>query len=138
MLRKDVLDWTSQEVGCWLKESGHEAFVDRFLYNDIDGKALLTLKEEDIQSDKFMPGKIGPYKRLLISVKKLQRENAGALCELGQIDLFPSSNYYTHQKHDVLMATDYSFPFLDRRFCNGFFFFIYIYIFFIASSYPAQ
>ena len=100
MLNKNVADWSCSDVTHWLEDTGHEQYVSVFQEHDIDGKALLALKEDDNIQPTQKP-KIGPYKRLFISIKKLQRENLGLLFELGQIDLYPSSHFYTQQKNEA-------------------------------------
>lgn len=102
MLTRSVVEWSREDVLLWLEESGHKDYISHFDFHEIDGKALLTLKEEDnIVGDKHTVYKLGPYKKLFISIKRLQRDNVGLLFELGQIDLFPSSSFYTQQKPEV-------------------------------------
>lgn len=101
MSAKNVTDWTQNDVAKWLREAGHEKFVDLFLDHEIDGKVLLTLKEDDLRSKGMNIKKIGDVKRVYISIKQLQRDNLAVLFELGYVDLFPSSNFYSHQKHEV-------------------------------------
>ena len=100
MSAKNVTDWTENDVAKWLSEAGHEKFVDLFLDHEIDGKVLLTLKEDDLRSKGMNIKKIGDVKRVYISIKQLQRDNLAVLFELGYVDLFPSSNFYSHQKHE--------------------------------------
>ncbi|XP_015586258.1 sphingomyelin synthase-related 1 isoform X2 [Cephus cinctus] len=102
MAVKNVIDWTVDDVQEWLKETGNGHFT--YLFRDIhaiDGKVLLTMREEDLRSDSVNIRKIGDLKRLAISIKQLQRENVAALYELGYIDLLPSTNFYAHQRHEI-------------------------------------
>ncbi|XP_015516316.1 sphingomyelin synthase-related protein 1 isoform X1 [Neodiprion pinetum] len=102
MVTKSVADWTTQDVAIWLEENGHCRFKDAFEnVHSIDGRALLTLTEEDLKPEVMSIRCIGDIKRLHISIKQLQRDNITTLYELGQIDLFPSTTYYTHQRQDV-------------------------------------
>lgn len=102
---RNVTEWTSSDVKAWLIENGHEEYADLFYSHEIDGKVLLTLKEEDLKSSILNIKKIGAIKKLYLSIKQLQRDNVAALFDLGYMDLFPSTNFYTHQnKHEVKMG----------------------------------
>ena len=100
---KNVSEWTSEDVSTWLEEIGQGRFSYLFReVHDIDGKALLTLREEDLKSSVMNIKKIGEIKRLYISIKQLQRDNIPLLFELGHLDLFSSSNFYTQQRPEVI------------------------------------
>lgn len=100
MSEKSIIEWTQKDVTRWLGETGHEKFIDSFLDQEIDGKVLLTLKEDDLKLiSKNLT--IGDMKRLYINIKQLQRDNMAVLFELGYIDIFPPSNFYNHHKHEV-------------------------------------
>lgn len=101
MSEKNIIEWTQKDVTKWLSESGHEKFVDLFFDQEIDGKVLLTLKEDDLKLISMNIKKIGDIKRLYISIKQLQRANMAVLFELGYVDIFPSSNFFSHHKHEV-------------------------------------
>lgn len=102
MSLRNVIEWTSSDVRAWLVESGHEEYADLFCYHEIDGKVLLTLKEEDLKSNILNIKKLGAIKKLYLAIKQLQRDNVAGLFDLGCMDLFPSTNFYTHQnKHEV-------------------------------------
>ncbi|XP_017892834.1 sphingomyelin synthase-related 1 isoform X1 [Ceratina calcarata] len=101
MTQDNVIEWIQDDVSKWLTETGHDKFVDLFLDHEIDGKVLLTLKEEDLKQMCTSLQKIGDIKRLYISLKQLQRDNMAVLFELGYIDIFPSSNFYSHHKHEI-------------------------------------
>lgn len=100
MPTKNVTQWTSEDVSLWLREIGQGRFSHLFHeIHDIDGKALLTIKEEDLKSMNI--NKIGDIKRLYISIKQLQRDNIALLFELGHIDLFSTTNFYSQQRPEV-------------------------------------
>ncbi|KAL2712639.1 sphingomyelin synthase-related 1 [Vespula squamosa] len=102
MPAKNVVDWTTNDVGLWLTENGHLSFLCLFKKHDIDGKVLLTLKEEDLKSVAIQANKtIGDLKRLCISIKQLQRDNVAMLFELGCVDLFTAPHFYGHHKHEM-------------------------------------
>ncbi|KAF7398360.1 hypothetical protein HZH66_006257 [Vespula vulgaris] len=102
MPAKNVVDWTTNDVGVWLTENKHLSFLSLFKKHDIDGKVLLTLKEEDLKSAATQANKtIGDLKRLCISIKQLQRDNVAMLFELGCVDLFTSPHFYGHHKHEM-------------------------------------
>lgn len=101
MTAKNIAEWTQKDVTKWLNDCGHEKFVDSFLYHEIDGKVLLTLKEDDLKLIAVNINKIGDIKKLYINVKQLQRDNMAVLFELGCVDIFPTPNFYSHHKHEV-------------------------------------
>jgi hypothetical protein len=103
MLPKNIIEWTCYDVKTWLIENNLMEYGDLFYMHEIDGKILLTLKEEDLKSDIMNIKKIGAIKRLYLAIKQLQRDNVAALFDLGYVDLFSSPNFYTHQnKHEVI------------------------------------
>ncbi|KAG5311697.1 SMSR1 protein, partial [Acromyrmex insinuator] len=103
MSLRNVIEWTSSDVKAWLIENGHEEYADLFYFHEIDGKVLLTLKEEDLKSSILNIKKIGAIKKLYLAIKQLQRDNVAVLFDLGYVDLFPSTNFYTHHqnKHEM-------------------------------------
>lgn len=99
---KNVMEWTCSDVQTWLIENDHEEYADLFYLHEIDGKVLLTLREEDLKADILNIKKLGAIKKLYLSIKQLQRDNIAVLFDLGYVDLFSSPNFYTHQnKHEV-------------------------------------
>lgn len=99
---KNILEWTCSDVQTWLIENGHEEYADLFFFHEIDGKVLLTLKEEDLKANILNIKKLGAIKKLYLSIKQLQRDNIAVLFDLGYVDLFSSPNFYSHQsKHEV-------------------------------------
>lgn len=100
-LPKRVTEWSNDDVVKWLKDTGNLSCVNQFMEHDIDGKSLLTLKEDDLKLNGLNIKKIGDVKRLYISIKKLQKDNMSVLFELGQIELFTTNNFYTNNKNEV-------------------------------------
>lgn len=105
MSLKNVIDWTTTDVVKWLTETGYEEYASLFYKHEIDGKVLLMLKEEDLKSHIMNIDKIGAIKKIHLAIKQLQRDNVAVLFDLGYMDLFSSSNFYTHHqnKHEVNM-----------------------------------
>ncbi|XP_063984266.1 ceramide phosphoethanolamine synthase [Diachasmimorpha longicaudata] len=117
-LPKNVAEWSNEEVAMWLKETGHSGVVRLFEAHDIDGKALLSLREDDLKSQGMNLGKIGEIKRLYISIKKLQKENVALLFELGQIEFF-SSNFYSQQRHELPSTTSNNESSIEHEFYSA-------------------
>lgn len=105
MSPKNVAEWKVSDVCDWLKELGYDYEITSIFGagNSIDGKALLTLREDDLRS---MVKRIGDVKRLYISIRKLQRDNMSLLLEMGHIDLF-SQNFYSPTKNEVTISIFY-------------------------------
>ena len=104
MRPKVVTDWSINDVVSWLTQTGHgdPQTIEKFKEHEIDGKALLTLREDDL---KIMADlRIGVIKRLNISIKQLQRENVSLLLELGHVELFSSQNFFTSKNNDVCIS----------------------------------
>lgn len=87
MAEKNVLSWSSEQVGEWAKRKHLNNVVLSCIYKeDIDGKCLLSMNESDIRDlrDKYMYElKVGDIKRFWIAVRCLQRDNPGNLVYLG-------------------------------------------------------
>lgn len=96
MSLKNVIEWTPTDVMAWLTKNDFHEYATLFYNHEIDGKVLLTLKEEDLKSNILNIKKIGVIKKLYLAIKQLQRENVAVLFDLGYMDLFPSPNFYTH------------------------------------------
>lgn len=96
---KNVVEWTSSDVSAWLNENGYGEYAGIFRTNGIDGKVLLMLKEEDLKSEYMNINKIGAIKKIYLAIKQLQRDNVAVLFDLGYMDLFSSSNFYTHHQN---------------------------------------
>ena len=101
MESKNVMDWSVEDVISWLKDSGYrDHYISQCFENHkIDGKALLTLKEDDLKAMDI--GVVGEIKRLNISIKQLQRENMPLLLELGYFELFSTQTLFSQQRQDV-------------------------------------
>ncbi|KFM69300.1 Sphingomyelin synthase-related protein 1, partial [Stegodyphus mimosarum] len=68
--------WTIDDVKTWLKENGFGQYIQLLCYNHrIDGKALLTLSENDLKSPPLSISVLGDIKRLAIAVHELQALN---------------------------------------------------------------
>ncbi|KAK2173725.1 hypothetical protein NP493_851g00026 [Ridgeia piscesae] len=79
-----VNDWTSSDVAVWLNKIGFQVYVDLFCdQHRIDGKALLTLSEQDLRMPPLEVNILGDIKRLMIEIRKLQSKNQSAIEDLG-------------------------------------------------------
>lgn len=86
MMAGNVRSWTVKQVGRWLREEGFSDYVDLLCNKHrLDGTSLLTLTEFDLRSPPLELKVLGDIKRLMLSVRKLQKQNADALEELGFI-----------------------------------------------------
>ncbi len=105
MRPKNVTDWSVNDVISWLTQKGHDdhSIIDQFREHEIDGKALLTLKEEDLKAMAKL--RIGIIKRLHINIKQLQRENLPLLVELGYLEVFTAQNFYSFPQIPLSSAT---------------------------------
>lgn len=83
----NVINWTSYDVYVWAKrECQSKIILDCISLEDIDGKCLLTLTENDIRDFRDKCGyklKISDIKRFLILIRNLQRDNYSSLIYLG-------------------------------------------------------
>ncbi|XP_016418571.1 sphingomyelin synthase-related protein 1-like [Sinocyclocheilus rhinocerous] len=79
-----VRHWTPKHVGRWLREEGFCDYVDLLCNKHrLDGTSLLTLSEYDLRSPPLELKVLGDIKRLMVSLRKLQKQNADVLEELG-------------------------------------------------------
>ncbi|XP_069836961.1 sphingomyelin synthase-related protein 1 isoform X3 [Dendropsophus ebraccatus] len=76
--------WTTKHVAKWLREEGFCDYVD-ILCNKhrLDGTALLALTEYDLRSPPLEIKVLGDIKRLMLSIRKLQKQHVSVLEELG-------------------------------------------------------
>ncbi|XP_057362013.1 sphingomyelin synthase-related protein 1 isoform X2 [Manis pentadactyla] len=76
--------WTTRHVAVWLKDEGFFEYVD-ILCNKhrLDGITLLTLTEYDLRSPPLEIKVLGDIKRLMLSVRKLQKIHIDVLEEMG-------------------------------------------------------
>ncbi|XP_016381362.1 sphingomyelin synthase-related protein 1 [Sinocyclocheilus rhinocerous] len=80
----NVHHWTPKHVGRWLREEGFCDYVDLLCNKHrLDGTSLLTLSEYDLRSPPLELKVLGDIKRLMVSLRKLQKQNADVLEELG-------------------------------------------------------
>ncbi|KAM9618127.1 sphingomyelin synthase-related protein 1 isoform 2-T6 [Trichechus inunguis] len=75
--------WTTKHVAVWLKDEGFFEYVD-ILCNKhrLDGITLLTLTEYDLRSPPLEIKVLGDIKRLMLSVRKLQKVHIDVLEEM--------------------------------------------------------
>lgn len=76
--------WTTKNVAKWLKEEGFCEYVDVLCNRHrLDGITLLTLTEYDLRSPPLEIKVLGDIKRLMLSIRKLQKQHIDVLEELG-------------------------------------------------------
>ncbi|XP_061613207.1 sphingomyelin synthase-related protein 1-like isoform X3 [Phyllopteryx taeniolatus] len=79
-----VRRWTPKNVAKWLKDEGFCDYVDLLCHRHrLDGSSLLALSEYDLRSPPLELKVLGDIKRLMASVRKLQKQNLDLLEELG-------------------------------------------------------
>ncbi|MBN3312179.1 SAMD8 protein, partial [Atractosteus spatula] len=79
-----VRRWTTKHVARWLREEGFSDYVDLLCSRHrLDGTSLLSLTEYDLRSPPLELKVLGDIKRLMVSVRKLQKQNSDVLEELG-------------------------------------------------------
>ncbi|XP_055533106.1 ceramide phosphoethanolamine synthase-like [Wyeomyia smithii] len=82
-----VINWTRENVAEWArKECLNRKIIECIVKEDIDGKCLLTLCENDIKSlrEKYTYAlTLGDMKRFWFSVRLVQRQNVTTLAYLG-------------------------------------------------------
>ncbi|XP_069741351.1 sphingomyelin synthase-related protein 1 isoform X3 [Narcine bancroftii] len=80
----NIRRWTSKHVAKWLKEEGFSDYVDLLCNKHrLDGIALLTLTEYDLRCPPLELKVLGDIKRLMVSVRKLQKQHKDVLTEMG-------------------------------------------------------
>ncbi|KAM9462565.1 sphingomyelin synthase-related protein 1 [Clarias gariepinus] len=80
----NVRSWTVKQVGRWLRDEGFGDYVELLCNKHrLDGTSLLTLTEFDLRSPPLELKVLGDIKRLMLCVRKLQKQNADVLEELG-------------------------------------------------------
>nr|XP_028584355.1 sphingomyelin synthase-related protein 1 [Podarcis muralis] len=76
--------WSTRHVAKWLKEEGFCEYVDILCdKHRLDGITLLTLTEYDLRSPPLEIKVLGDIKRLMLSIRKLQKHHIEVLEELG-------------------------------------------------------
>lgn len=84
MSHLSVRRWTPKHVAKWLREEGFCDYVDLLCNKHrLDGASLLALGEYDLRSPPLELKVLGDIKRLMASVRKLRKQNAELLEELG-------------------------------------------------------
>ncbi|KAM9425840.1 sphingomyelin synthase-related protein 1-like [Pholidichthys leucotaenia] len=84
MSQLSVRRWTPKHVAKWLKEEGFCDYVDLLCNKHrLDGISLLALSEYDLRSPPLELKVLGDIKRLMVSIRKLQKQNIDVLEELG-------------------------------------------------------
>lgn len=79
-----IRHWTTKHVARWLKDEGFSDYVDLLCNRHrLDGSSLLTLTEYDLRSPPLELKVLGDIKRLMLSLRKLQKQNGDILEELG-------------------------------------------------------
>ncbi|XP_072940754.1 sphingomyelin synthase-related protein 1-like [Epargyreus clarus] len=96
-MEANIIKWTNKEVIDLLHKDKISSFiVDICKSQDIDGQCLLSFVDRDFYEYPFDQLKLGERKRFILLVKKLQRNNRTAMCELGLCDDHMSSNPATN------------------------------------------
>lgn len=82
-----VLQWTKEQVAEWAQQENlSKIVIECIRFEEIDGKTLLTLSENDLKDlrDKCNYRlKIGDIKRFWIAIRTLQKDNLSALTCMG-------------------------------------------------------
>ncbi|XP_045493075.1 ceramide phosphoethanolamine synthase-like [Colias croceus] len=80
----DIIKWSNKEVIELLhKEKISSLIIGICKSQDIDGRCLLSFVDRDFYDYPFDKLKLGERKRFILMVKKLQKSNRNAMCELG-------------------------------------------------------
>lgn len=86
-MESEAMNWTNKEVLELLHKDKMSSFIiDICRSQDIDGQCLLSFVDRDFYENPFDQLKLGERKRFILLVKKLQRQNRVAMCELGLYD----------------------------------------------------
>ena len=70
-----IYSWSLDDVSMFLKEVGCEAYVDLFVYHEIDGKALTLLKDYHLLNRLDM--KVGPALRIISHIDSIKTYEIG-------------------------------------------------------------
>eukprot|EP00241_Pyramimonas_parkeae_P019500 CAMPEP_0114314232 /NCGR_PEP_ID=MMETSP0059-20121206/21657_1 /TAXON_ID=36894 /ORGANISM="Pyramimonas parkeae, Strain CCMP726" /LENGTH=313 /DNA_ID=CAMNT_0001439277 /DNA_START=174 /DNA_END=1115 /DNA_ORIENTATION=- len=71
-LMGDAPKWSVEEVGFWLEQNGFSELVEKFAYNGIDGKTLLTLGAEELRTELGMD-KLVQRRELASKIDRLKK-----------------------------------------------------------------
>lgn len=70
-----VEDWSTTDVSLWLEKRGFSTYIELLcVQHKIDGKALLTITENDLKQPPLGMKILGDIKRLMIAIHELQHE----------------------------------------------------------------
>ena len=76
--------WTTKHVARWLREEGFCDYVDLLCNKHrLDGLSLMALSEYDLRSPPLELQVLGDIKRLMVSLRRLQKQHVDVLEELG-------------------------------------------------------
>ncbi len=77
MFYKKVKDWKTEDVADWLRHVGLDEYADKFIDNDITGKNLLDLSEDDLKKELGMNsiGHRKDFKKAIDHLRKMYTEN---------------------------------------------------------------
>ena len=99
-----VSEWTTQQVGKWLKDNNFREYVNLFCKDHkIDGAALLNLTEQDLREPPLEISVLGDIKRLGLAIRKLQIENAKGN------NVTITNHLMIQSKHESFQSSDDSF-----------------------------
>ncbi|XP_067828678.1 sphingomyelin synthase-related protein 1 isoform X1 [Heptranchias perlo] len=80
----NIRRWTNRHVAKWLKEEGFSEYIDLLCNKHrLDGIAVLTLTEYDLRCPPLELKVLGDIKRLMLSIRKLQKQHKDILAEMG-------------------------------------------------------
>lgn len=119
-----VIQWTRENVAEWArKECLNRKIIECIVKEDIDGKCLLTLCENDIKSlrEKYAYGlTLGEMKRFWFSVRLIQKQNLSTLAYLGMLPANSGGeavgHHHHHHHHSLLSSLGTSYTSADINF----------------------
>lgn len=122
-----VINWTRENVAEWARKEGlNRKIFDLIVKEEIDGKALLTLSENDIKSlreNYAYALTLGDIKRFWFSVRLVQRQNVTTLAYLGMLPLGGNGSHTIdsgvpghHHHHPLLSSLGTSYASADINF----------------------
>lgn len=91
---KTVDEWTISDVSDWLVAGGFNDLVHKFEEQEVDGKVLLMLTEEDLRGEPLTISKVGLIKRMSLALRKLQEANVHLCRSLTAADPVIRSNSF--------------------------------------------
>lgn len=122
MENKEVINWSCEEVGEWLKKNNFHEYITLLTKDHkIDGTALLELQEADLRQPPLEITVLGDIKRLSASIRKLQNEYGESKFQsggdsldgwyrrddsIGQYNLSPRQNVRRMFSHETMSDDD--------------------------------